>query len=116
VTREELGIALMKACVIRGEFRLRSGAVSSEYFDKYRFESDPELLAAVAKELVRLLPHDTQAVAGLELGGVPIATAISIQGLVHLQRAALYPLQRRIGIVAFWLRNRSRKRSSSEMV
>ena len=77
MTREELGFALMKSCVIRGEFRLRSGAVSSEYFDKYRFESDPELLGAVAKELVRLLPPDTQAVAGLELGGVPIATAIS---------------------------------------
>jgi orotate phosphoribosyltransferase len=68
----------MKSCVVRGEFRLRSGAVSSEYFDKYRFESDPELLGAVAKELVRLLPPDTQAVAGLELGGVP-ATAISQQ-------------------------------------
>jgi hypothetical protein len=29
---------------LTGEFRLRSGAVSEEYFDKYLFESDPHLL------------------------------------------------------------------------
>lgn len=26
---------------LTGEFRLRSGATSNEYFDKYLFESDP---------------------------------------------------------------------------
>jgi orotate phosphoribosyltransferase len=32
---------------LTGEFRLRSGAVSGEYFDKYLFESDPRLLRAL---------------------------------------------------------------------
>ena len=32
---------------LAGEFKLRSGAVSSEYFDKYRFEADPKLLRRV---------------------------------------------------------------------
>src|SRR5262245_36131559 len=79
MTREELGISLMKACLIRGEFQLRSGAMATEYFDKYRFESAPDLLKATAKRLAKLLPSDTDALAGLELGGVPIATVLSQQ-------------------------------------
>ena len=77
MTREDLGRLLMQACLIRGNFRLRSGAVANEYFDKYRFESDPTLLEATATELRKLLPRDTQALAGLELGGVPLATVLS---------------------------------------
>jgi orotate phosphoribosyltransferase len=70
---------------LEGEFRLRSGALSSEYFDKYLFEADPELLREVAAELVGLLPERVQAVAGLELGGVPLATLISqLSGLPTL--------------------------------
>src|SRR5215469_13057688 len=60
-----------------GEFRLRSGQVSHEYFDKYMLESDPALLHAVAGALVAMLPDDVQALAGLELGGVPLATVAS---------------------------------------
>jgi orotate phosphoribosyltransferase len=62
---------------LEGEFRLRSGVVSHEYFDKYLFESDPGLLAAVAEGLIELLGDGVEAVAGLELGGVPLATMIS---------------------------------------
>jgi len=70
---------------LEGEFRLRSGAVSREYFDKYLFESDPELLRAIAAGLVELLPDRAQAVAGLELGGVPLATMVSqLSGLPAL--------------------------------
>jgi orotate phosphoribosyltransferase len=50
---------------LTGEFRLGSGAVSSEYFDKYLFEADPELLREVAEALVTLLPDDARAIAGL---------------------------------------------------
>jgi orotate phosphoribosyltransferase len=70
---------------LEGEFRLRSGAVSGEYFDKYLFESDPELLRAIAEALVALVPSDVDAVAGLELGGVPLATMVSqLSGLPAL--------------------------------
>ena len=62
---------------LTGEFTLRSGATSAEYFDKYRFESDPELLRAIADALAPLVPGGTDALAGLELGGVPIATMLS---------------------------------------
>ncbi len=64
-------------CRLSGTFTLRSGQVSSEYFDKYLFESDPALLARVAAQMVPLLPEDTELLGGLELGGVPIATMVS---------------------------------------
>nr|WP_240977916.1 orotate phosphoribosyltransferase [Planctomonas sp. JC2975] len=60
-----------------GEFTLRSGLIASEYFDKYRFETDPDLLRRVAEAMVPLLPSDTEMLGGLELGGVPIATMVS---------------------------------------
>ena len=64
-------------CRLSGTFTLRSGQVSSEYFDKYLFESDPALLARVAEQMVPLLPDDTELLGGLELGGIPIATMLS---------------------------------------
>ena len=70
---------------LSGEFRLRSGVTSGECFDKYLFESDPELLRDVARALARLLPEEVDAVAGLELGGVPLATVLSqVSGLPAL--------------------------------
>ena len=63
---------------LTGTFTLRSGQVATEYFDKYRFEADPVLLADIAAALAPLLPSDTEVLAGLELGGVPIATALSL--------------------------------------
>jgi orotate phosphoribosyltransferase len=62
---------------LKGEFRLRSGATSQEYFDKYLFESDPAMLCEIAEKMVDLIPADVDALAGLELGGVPVATVLS---------------------------------------
>ncbi len=62
-----------------GTFKLRSGRTSSEYFDKYQFESDPRLLKAIATELKPMIPTDTEILAGLEMGGIPIATALSLE-------------------------------------
>ncbi len=67
-----------EACRLTGSFTLRSGQVSSTYFDKYLFEADPSLLASVARAAVPLVPAGTQVLAGLELGGVPVATALSL--------------------------------------
>ncbi len=66
-------------CRLTGEFTLRSGQVSSEYFDKYLFESDPALLGRVADRMVDLVPAGTELLGGLELGGVPIVTALSMR-------------------------------------
>ena len=64
-------------CRLHGEFTLRSGQVASEYFDKYLFESRPDLLARVVAGLEPLVPGGTELLGGLELGGVPIATVLS---------------------------------------
>ena len=66
-------------CWLKGEFTLRSGAFSNRYFDKYLFESDPQLLHAITDSLVALIPSDTAVLAGLEMGGLPIATSLSLK-------------------------------------
>ena len=71
-TRAELAREIRGRAHITGRFTLRSGMNVTEYFDKYQFESDPKLLLA-------------EALAGLELGGVPLATMLSqITGLPAL--------------------------------
>jgi orotate phosphoribosyltransferase len=77
MTREELAREIHRCSLLRGSFKLRSGAVSDRYFDKYLFESSPRLLAEIARALVPLVPGDIDALAGLELGGIPLATMLS---------------------------------------
>jgi orotate phosphoribosyltransferase len=86
-----LGDRIYERARLVGEFRLRSGATSSEYFDKYLFESDPRLLREIAEDLVGLLPTGVEVLAGLELGGVPLAVVASqVSGLpaVFVRKAA----------------------------
>jgi len=75
--RADLAAAIFDRTHLTGEFVLRSGVTSNEYFDKYLFEADPVLLRAICEHLVPLVPEGTDALAGLELGGVPIATVLS---------------------------------------
>ncbi len=75
--RTDLARRIHSAAHLTGTFTLRSGAVSHEYFDKYRFESDPALLRAIAEAAADLVPAGIDALAGLELGGVPLATMLS---------------------------------------
>ena len=83
--RRALAAATYRTAHLAGTFRLKSGATSSEYFDKYRFESDPGLLAEIATALAGLMPSGVQALGGLELGGVPLATQLSqVTGLPTL--------------------------------
>jgi orotate phosphoribosyltransferase len=79
MTREELGQRIYDLSYLTGNFTLRSGVYSNEYFDKYRFESQPDVLQAVAKKFAQLLPDNIDALAGLELGGIPLVTALSIE-------------------------------------
>ena len=76
--REELAKRIYDSSYITGEFVLRSGKISNEYFDKYQFESRPELLSEITKHMLPRLPEDFDAFAGLEMGGIPIATALSL--------------------------------------
>ena len=64
-------------CRLRGDFVVRSGAVTHEYFDKYLFEADPVLMRRVVDRMVALVPAGTDMLGGLELGGVPLVTILS---------------------------------------
>jgi orotate phosphoribosyltransferase len=63
--RTELAGKIFKTSHLTGTFTLRSGQVSNEYFDKYLFESEPELLAEIAGHMTEMLPEETEILAGL---------------------------------------------------
>jgi orotate phosphoribosyltransferase len=77
--RKELAARIYNVSHLTGSFTLRSGQVSSEYFDKYLFESEPVLLTDIVSEMANMVPEDTDVLAGLEMGGIPIATALSLK-------------------------------------
>lgn len=77
--RKEIAIEIYSAAHITGKFLLRSGQTSNEYFDKYLFEANPGLLREIAKEMSSLIPSGTDIIAGLEMGGIPVVTALSIE-------------------------------------
>jgi len=79
MNRNELARKIYNVSHLTGNFLLRSGQISNEYFDKYLFESAPRLLTEIAGHLSKLIPEGTEVLAGLEMGGIPIAIAMSIQ-------------------------------------
>ena len=79
MNKTKLASEIRKYCYLKGRFRLRSGMNSEEYFDKYQFEARPEILKSLAREMIPLLPDHTDFLAGLEMGGIPLATALSLE-------------------------------------
>ncbi|WP_104402357.1 orotate phosphoribosyltransferase [Vibrio penaeicida] len=79
MNRDELAKSIYEISNIKGNFTLRSGVTATEYFDKYLFESNPRILKAIAKHLAIILPNNFDQLAGLEMGGIPIATALSLE-------------------------------------
>lgn len=79
---EALALDVWNASHLTGEFTLRSGRISREYFDKYLFEADPNLLFRVAGAMAPLIPENTQVLAALEMGAISLGTTLSkITGL-----------------------------------
>jgi orotate phosphoribosyltransferase len=76
VTHSDLARSIHAASHLTGQFTLRSGRTATEYFDKYRFEADPVLLDEIARRMAPLVPEGTEVLAGLEMGGIPVVTAL----------------------------------------
>jgi orotate phosphoribosyltransferase len=98
---EQLGRDLVSAAVLRGSFRLRSGATSSYYIDKYLFTTRPELLRRLAVALAAMVPAAAQRLAGPVLGAVPLVTAVSLETnlptlIVRVDKAKEYGTARQI--------------------
>jgi orotate phosphoribosyltransferase len=77
--KRNLAKQIARIASLQGEFKLRSGQVSHRYFDKYRFEGSPALLKPLACAMAELVPAETEIITGLELGGIPLVTAISLE-------------------------------------
>jgi orotate phosphoribosyltransferase len=85
VTRGELGALLVERALLEGDFVLRSGRRSTWYLDKYRFETEPEILRALGDALAaaaRECEPDATRLAGPALGAVALtASAAMASGL-----------------------------------
>jgi orotate phosphoribosyltransferase len=75
MTRDQLAKRIADVSLLRGEFTLRSGRKSNYYLDKYRFETQPDVLAALGKLFAEYVTDKTDRIAGAELGAVPLAAA-----------------------------------------
>lgn len=75
--REKIAKQILETSKLSGEFQLRTGVTSNTYFDKYLFEAEPTLLRSIAELLAGRLPVETEVLAGLEMGGIPVATLLS---------------------------------------
>jgi orotate phosphoribosyltransferase len=88
VNDTELREALVAAAYLEGDFVLRSGKRSRYYLDKYRFETRPDLLAALGDRIAAAVrEHEPEVVrlAAPVLGGVVLAASASlVSGLPFL--------------------------------
>lgn len=78
-SRADLIQEMKDIALLEGDFTLRSGIKSKWYFDKYRFEGIPSIMRSVAHHMARLIPEGTNRLAGIELGGIPMCTALSLE-------------------------------------
>jgi orotate phosphoribosyltransferase len=78
MNREELAKRIAEVSLLRGEFTLRSGRKSNYYLDKYRFETQPDVLIALGKMFAERVRATVDRIAGAELGAVPLAAAASM--------------------------------------
>ena len=77
----ELREGIVSAAYLEGDFLLRSGKRSRYYLDKFRFETQPDLLAALGQRIAAAVrEYEPKAVrlAAPVLGAVPLAAASSL--------------------------------------
>ncbi len=91
MTREQLLGRIKELAILHGEFTLRSGKKSKYYVDKYRFETQPDVLAGLGKLFAAHVTPDIDRIAGPELGAVCLAAATAIEAkkpFVMVRKAA----------------------------
>jgi orotate phosphoribosyltransferase len=78
INRDQLIQRISEVALLRGDFTLRSGRKSSYYLDKYRFETQPDVLIALGKLFAERVTAEVDRIAGPELGAVALAAAASM--------------------------------------
>jgi orotate phosphoribosyltransferase len=102
VTDAELVRAIREHAYLEGDFVLRSGRRSRYYLDKYRFETQPDVLRALADRIAARVGQGEapDRLAGPELGAVALAAAASLASelpfLIVRKEVKEYGTERRI--------------------
>lgn len=78
MTKEQLAKRIAEVALLRGEFTLRSGRKSNYYLDKYRFETQPDVLAELGRLFATHVSSGVDRIAGAELGAVALAAATAM--------------------------------------
>jgi orotate phosphoribosyltransferase len=81
VEDQQLKEALVEHAYLEGDFVLRSGRRSRYYLDKYRFETQPELLRELGERIAQAVGEvepEAKRLAGPELGAVALAASASM--------------------------------------
>ena len=79
MTDDQLKDRIAQVALLHGDFTLRSGRKSKYYLDKYLFATQPDILAALAKQYAQQVTPDIDRLAGPELGGIPLVTATALE-------------------------------------
>lgn len=78
MTDAQLIERIKQTALLRGHFTLRSGRHSNYYIDKYLFETQPDILAALAARLAQHVDPSVDRLAAAELGGIPLVAATAL--------------------------------------
>ena len=100
MNREQVAKRIAEVALLRGEFTLRSGRKSNYYLDKYRFETQPDVLRELGTMLAAHVTSDVQRLAGPELGAVPLAAAAAMAS----------------GVPAIFVRNAKKEYGSNKQI
>ncbi len=75
--RQTLASRIKSLSYLEGDFTTRAGKKTSYYIDKYLFETQPDVLSALAAHFTPLMPASMTLIAAPELGAVSIAAVLS---------------------------------------
>jgi orotate phosphoribosyltransferase len=78
MTDQQLIERIRQTALLRGDFTLRSGRKSQYYLDKYLFETQPDILAALGERFSKRVDASIDRLAGAELGGIPLVAAAAM--------------------------------------
>jgi orotate phosphoribosyltransferase len=78
MNRTQIIARVKETAYLTGTFTLRSGRTSNYYLDKYRFETQPDILKYLGEAFAGHVTPQTTRIAGAELGGIALAAAASL--------------------------------------
>jgi len=80
MNKQDLAKKIKEAAYLEGDFILSSGRRSKYYMDKYLFETRPEILAPLVKEMAKAVADlKFDRIAGPEIGAITLAAALSLE-------------------------------------